>query len=58
MGDSREAVIKAYGDPAETKSDALVYSKGGMYLQFILSEDGSNNVSQIQYMHKEALNAQ
>lgn len=55
IGDTKDAVIKAYGDAAEEKGTALRYRAGDMYLQFNFTKDGL--VSQIQYLHPDAVKA-
>ena len=47
VGDKKDEVIKAYGDPTEEESDGLYYESGNMCLQFILR---NGKVSQIQYV--------
>lgn len=53
IGDSRDEVIKAYGDGAQEKGSALLYRAGDMYLQFNFNKEGL--VSQIQYLHPDAI---
>ncbi len=46
IGDAKEAVITAYGNPTSQTETSLTYNGEGMYLQFIL-RDGA--VTSIQY---------
>ena len=53
IGDSKEDVIRAYGEATQQKGSALIYRAGDMYLQFNLTKD--DTVSQIQYLHPDAI---
>ncbi len=54
VGDSREDVIEKYGEPTTDKEKSLLYKTDGMYLNVIMTSNGKT-VSQIQYMHPDAL---
>lgn len=53
IGNARDAVTEAYGNPTEEKGNALIYRAGNMYLRFHISNSG--RVSQIQYLHPDAI---
>ena len=54
VGDERDDVIKAYGEPTKDSKQSLLYEADGMYLNFIMTSNGKT-VSQIQYMHPDAI---
>ncbi|MBE6590018.1 MAG: hypothetical protein E7643_07545 [Ruminococcaceae bacterium] len=55
IGDSREDVTDAYGEATEEKGSALLYRAGNMYLQFTFSKGEDGKVTQIQYVHPDAI---
>lgn len=54
VGDSREDVIDIYGEPTNDLEKNLLYRAEGMYLNILMTANGKK-VSQIQYMHPDAI---
>ncbi len=44
VGDSKEDVEAAYGEPAERGENSLIFEKDGMRLTFVFNEDGVSSV--------------
>lgn len=56
VGDSRENVIDAYGEPTKDSATSLLFEAKNMSLKIVMT-DGGQTVSQIHYLHPEALNS-
>ena len=54
VGDSREDVIEIYGEPETDSERSLLYKAEGLYLHVVMTNKGKT-VSQIQYVHKDAM---
>ena len=52
IGDTEDAVKKAYGEPIDESATMLVYHAGGMYLRILIKD---HLVTKIQYLHANAI---